>query len=369
MIKDYLLQNWVLILILVAFAITLNTTVFLDKKISKRVYILIFSVFLLSVSVFVEFRFADTGVHSTVRTVLMALRYSATPFIISQVTFTLVKKQRWFIFIPALLLAAINTASIFTGIVFSIDADNNFIRGPLGYLPFITVGLYCVFLIFMLIRRSNKQRMEIVPIVFMSAALGSGLIFPFVFGSNYSQIFCTTIAIALYVYYVFSILQLTKKDSLTGLLNRQAYYADVARNPEDITALVSVDMNGLKKINDEEGHAAGDEALSTLSLCFKRSLRRRQLCDRIGGDEFVIVCRKNTEAEVAGLAERIKTSVSETKYSCSVGYFYSEGGADSIDEMLKRSDEMMYAEKAKHYLETGKDSLKRESSILKRAYR
>lgn len=81
---------------------------------------------------------------------------------------------------------------------------------------------------------------------------------------------------------------LTQKDSLTGLLNRQAYYADVDSERQSITAIVSLDMNGLKVINDNLGHSAGDEALVTLSLCFMKALKRRQSGYRIGGDEFVI---------------------------------------------------------------------------------
>ena len=192
-----------------------------------------------------------------------------------------------------------------------------------------------------------------IPIIFLGGALGSGLVMPFIFGSKYSQIFCTTIAIALFAYYVFSVLQLTKMDALTGLLNRQAYYADVSRNAIDITALVSIDMNGLKTINDTQGHVAGDDAIVTISICFINSLRRRQSCYRVGGDEFIIVCRKNSESDVADLVDRIHRYVGETKYSCSVGYSFAQGGSTTIDDLLKKSDEMMYAEKERHYAELG----------------
>lgn len=355
MVKGFLLQNWGLILILTAFAVTLHTTIFLDKKTVRRMYVLILEVFLLSIIVYMEFLLAEIGKYRVLRTVLMAARYSATPFIISQVSYTLVKKQRWFIFIPAILHILVNFISIFTGIVFRIDDENQFSRGALGYLPYVMAGIYCIFLIYMLYKRSNKQSIEIIPIAFLSVALGSSLFFPFIFGSNYSQIFCTTIALALYIYFVFSILQMTKIDPLTGLLNRQAYYADIKRNPEDITALVSLDMNGLKAINDNEGHAAGDDAIVTVALCFIQSLKRRQSCYRVGGDEFVIVCRRNTEEEVINLTNKIRSNIDETNYSCSIGYSYSESGAESVDEMLKKSDEMMYAEKAKHYQNSGKD--------------
>ena len=219
MIKDYLLQDWSLILVLAAFAIALRITVFWNEKTIKRMYVLIIGVFLLSIVVFVEFRCAARGEYRTLRSILMAIRYSATPFIISQIIYTLVKKQTLYIFIPSIILSVIDIVSIFTGIVFRIDENNTFSRGPLGYLPFIVAGLYCAALVYLLFKRCNKKLMEIIPIAFLSLALLSGLIFPFVFGSDFSKIFCSTIAIALFVYYVFEILQQTKKDSLTGLLN------------------------------------------------------------------------------------------------------------------------------------------------------
>ncbi|MBR6336492.1 MAG: GGDEF domain-containing protein [Ruminococcus sp.] len=358
MIKDYLLQDWSLILVLSAFAIALRITVFLDKTTIRRMYIMIAGVFLLSIVVFVEFRCAARGEYRTLRSILMAIRYSATPFIISQIIYTLVKKQTLYIFIPSIILSVIDIVSIFTGIVFRVEDDNSFSRGPLGYLPFIVAGLYCAVLVYLLFKRCNKKLMEIIPIAFLCFALLSCLIFPFIFGSDFSKIFCSTIAIALFVYYVFEILQQTKKDSLTGLLNRHAYHADIRKNPEEITALISIDMNGLKVINDTQGHAAGDEALITLALCFRRALKSRQFGYRIGGDEFVILCRKVQQAEMTELIERIETNVAETQYTCSLGHSFSADGKKPIEDMLKESDIMMYAMKERFYKEHGQKAVK-----------
>ena len=347
--KSYILQNWILILILAAFVIVLITTSFMDKKATKRMYVLIAIVFALSICVFIEFALEEDVSTKMLRTVLMAIRYSATPAILAQIIFALIKRQKAFVFIPSGALAIINIVSIFTGIVFQIDENNQLARGPLGYLPFIVAGLYCVFLLFLLVRRSNKRALEIIPIVFLAVAFASGLIFPFLLGPSFSQIFCPTIAVALFIYHVFSILQLTKKDALTGLLNRQAYYAETSRSFKDITAIVSLDMNGLKKVNDTYGHDAGDEALVTLALCFTRACKGNQSAYRMGGDEFAIVCRKNTEEEVLKLVERIHKNVDETKYTCSVGYSFQKDGFNDLDSLLKDSDEKMYLDKQEFY--------------------
>ena len=131
------------------------------------------------------------------------------------------------------------------------------------------------------------------------------------------------------------------------------FFADISRDPKSISALVSIDMNGLKAINDTEGHDAGDEALSALSLCFRRALKGKESGYRVGGDEFIIVCRRTKEEEVLALVERIKKNVSETKYSCAIGYGLNLDGNKDIDQLLRESDAMMYSDKDKYYEETG----------------
>ena len=356
MFGDYILQNWPLILILAAFTISLLTTVFLDKKTVIRMYFLIGAIFLLSIVVFIEFQISGKGEYRMLRTVLTAIRYSATPLIIAQIGMSLIKRMNWFIFVPALVLLLLDVISIFTGVVFSVDeTTNTLVHGPLWLVPYIVVGLYAVLLIYLLIRRSNKRLMEIVPIVFLAFSLGSGLVLPFIFREAYASIFCVTIAIAVFAYYEFSLLTLTKKDSLTGLLNRHAYFADISNDPKNITALISIDMNGLKWINDNIGHAAGDEALIILALCFSRPLGPRQSGYRVGGDEFIIVCRKTSQEDVLQIVDKIQKSVAETGYSCSIGYSFNPEGNRPIADMLKESDEMMYQEKDRYYALSGKD--------------
>ncbi|MBR0145228.1 MAG: GGDEF domain-containing protein [Eubacterium sp.] len=353
MIKEFLLQNWALLLILLAFAILLRTTAFLNKKTKTCMYGLIGGMFLLSIIVFFEFYLEEHWESTDARLVLIFIRYSATPFIIAFIIYTMAINIRWYVFIPAIALTIINFISLYNGMVFSLDEEGQLKRGVLGYLPYILVGVYSVLLVFILIRRSNKRSTEIFPILFLCFAFVSGLILPFALGKDFSKLFCVTIVIAVFVYHVFSILQLTEKDSLTGLLNRQAFYASIETDIKSITALVSIDMNGLKVINDTEGHAAGDKALVTIALCFLQAATSRQSVYRIGGDEFVILCRRATEDDVKALIARIRKHVSKTRYRCAVGYSYAPDGTDSIDDMLKESDEKMYADKAAFYAAKG----------------
>ena len=354
-VTEYIIQNWALLLVLLGFAVSLISTVFLEKKVIFRMYALIAEMLLLSILVYVEFHLTGQPDISSVRSILIAVRYSATPLIIAQVIFTITKPQKWYVFVPAILLTVIDFISIPTGIVFCIDDSGAMQRGPLGLLPYIMVGIYCALLVLLMIRNSSRQSAEIIPIVYFCFAFLTGIIMPFIIGKDYAQLFCTTLAISVFVYYVFLILRVTKKDPLTGLLNRQAYYSDIANEPEEITALVSIDMNGLKIINDTEGHTAGDTAISTIANCFRRAAKRNQMVYRVGGDEFVILCRKATEDDVIALTGRIHEHVNATRYSCSVGYSFSPDGRKSIDELLRESDANMYAEKQLYYESNNKE--------------
>jgi hypothetical protein len=104
------------------------------------------------------------------RSFLIAIRYSATPFLVAQIIFTIIKRQRWYIFIPALILAIIDFVSIPTGIVFRIDETDTMVRGPLGLFPYIVVGIYCAILLLLMIINSSKQKIERVPIIYFCFA-------------------------------------------------------------------------------------------------------------------------------------------------------------------------------------------------------
>ena len=108
-------------------------------------------------------------------------------------------------------------------------------------------------------------------------------------------------------------------------------------------------MNGLKKINDTRGHAAGDKALETIAICFLKAATAKQTVYRIGGDEFVILCRRSSEEDVKQLIERVQKNLSKTEYKCAIGYSFHPEGSESIDTMLKESDEKMYADKSAFY--------------------
>ena len=121
MIKELIIQNWANVLVLVAFAILLRTTVFLDKRTVLRMYALILGLFIFSLIVYLEFSLQEIGGYNNIRMAIMAIRYSATPLILALIIYTLAKDVHWAVFIPAVILTVLDIISIFTGIIFSLE--------------------------------------------------------------------------------------------------------------------------------------------------------------------------------------------------------------------------------------------------------
>ena len=150
------------------------------------------------------------------------------------------------------------------------------------------------------------------------------------------------------------------RDPLTHLLNRMAFYDDCDRYSGTISAVASVDMNGLKKLNDAKGHDAGDEALIAIGKSLKAVAGRSILPYRIGGDEFTMVFIRQEETAVRDVLDRMKTLITEAGYSVSVGYAMRGGRDDTVTDMLRRSDEWMYTDKALYYKGNKHDRRRKE---------
>ena len=151
-------------------------------------------------------------------------------------------------------------------------------------------------------------------------------------------------------------------DALTGLGNRHQLDICLRHNISrktggggDQFALLFIDLDGFKTINDSLGHSVGDELLVEVTRRLKRSLRQDDIAIRMGGDEFVVIvdglhaeeavsqlCRKLLTA----VAEPIATSIGQTvRTTASIGIALFPEHADSADALIRAADTAMYAAK------------------------
>ncbi|MDN3637464.1 diguanylate cyclase [Simiduia curdlanivorans] len=146
-------------------------------------------------------------------------------------------------------------------------------------------------------------------------------------------------------------------DHLTGLLNRQG--AEVRLNQfieENLSfALVLLDLNNFKPVNDVYGHASGDEMLVHVAKQIKQSLRVDDVCARWGGDEFLLGIRDLSEQNAQEIVGNVVARLSEPRrltgpakavsVSAAAGVAFFPGSAKSLPALIKLADAEMYAVK------------------------
>ncbi len=149
-------------------------------------------------------------------------------------------------------------------------------------------------------------------------------------------------------------------DPLTGVLNRRGFERDAARrltdSADDATgALLFIDLNDFKQINDKFGHEVGDQLLTIASERLRRSLRSCDIIGRPGGDEFVALV-PDVDSDVAGnLATRLTEALEESyvigreKLQCtaSIGLALYPKNANTLTGLLREADQAMYRAKAR----------------------
>lgn len=160
---------------------------------------------------------------------------------------------------------------------------------------------------------------------------------------------------------------LGKHDVLTRLRNR-AFYADelnrlARRGPWPVSVLI-VDLNGLKLVNDEEGHAAGDAMLRRAGEVLGKAVDAPACAARIGGDEFALLLPASDARAAIAVQERIQSLLEMNNQfypgqplTLSMGAATCQDG-ESLDAAVSRADQAMYAAKARYYqnLETNRRS-------------
>lgn len=140
-------------------------------------------------------------------------------------------------------------------------------------------------------------------------------------------------------------------DSLTGLPNRrhfhQAYVASLAQSIADKVplALMLIDVDHFKEINDRDGHPAGDDKLREVARGLHEAMRRGDLVARYGGDEFIVVAPHATREDALVLAERLRLAAISCQASVSIGVALFPEDAHLQDGVIAAADAALYRAK------------------------
>jgi diguanylate cyclase (GGDEF)-like protein len=149
-------------------------------------------------------------------------------------------------------------------------------------------------------------------------------------------------------------------DPVSGLYNRRHFHARLqeelqrAERRDSTVALLMIDLDDFKRVNDTYGHAAGDATIRAAATIIRRSVRPFDICTRFGGEEFAVVMPDSNGAIAETVAERIRTRIGAWRaadqamaalnITASIGFALGHR-TTSADEFLARADRALYAAK------------------------
>lgn len=254
--------------------------------------------------------------------------------------------------------------SFWQGFIFIIEENNNYIRGPLFFIPIMTICTY--FIISLLIVYNNRKNIsamqhailiifEIMPILTIGLQVFFRELY-FIGG---------VIGLLIIVHYIYLQELMSKYDNLTGVWNRgtfEAYVYNNYINKSRAFSLVYIDVNDFKEINDQYGHSEGDIALKNISNVLKRCFHVRGKVSRIGGDEFLAVTEdiydENLYNSVKNINKNIsrlnKTQGKDYNLNVSLGYKVFNNEYDNLADYIREIDKLMYVDKRSRKVSTAR---------------
>lgn len=348
MLHHLIQLNFATVILMICLLVFIMTNNYFDKRIKMLFWVACILVLSLVVADSVEYWTSTLPNPTNLRILMSAIGYSLRPTSIFMIILLLLrqkeKKLTWMV-IPLIVNTLLAFSPFFTDIAYSYSTENDFVRGPFCYFAFVTSGFYAILLIIYTYKLYKSVH-------FSEAFISIAVVCTFVIATameafwGYDGVINITGAVAIVFYYLHLNMQQFKRDPMTQVLNRRCFYLDAEKNMAHLSAVMSIDLNNLKKWNDENGHAKGDEAICTLANCAQKVLPRNCFLYRTGGDEFMVLCFHKEESVVRQLLLDIKAEVSKTPYSCAIGMAYNECQKD-FDKLCSQADQAMYEDKFK----------------------
>ncbi|MBP5552862.1 MAG: GGDEF domain-containing protein [Spirochaetales bacterium] len=346
-IINYILENYSMIYELIGLMVILGVSAHLSERM-KKLTIVVVVLLLLESAIFDLERWTQSFEKlSLLRPMLTACLYSLYPLVLMILTLLTetsgTPRRSWLLVLPWLVSLPLFFFSQWTHLVAWYHEDNHFARGPLGYLPYALFLFYVVVFFVQNVRyfRSySRMNQAASRYIVLGALVGMFLYFYFDGYKDYSAIFTSSILL----YYVLVYIHMAKMDPLTSLPNRQSFYQDMVMESQNITGVISIDMNELKYLNDNLGHEAGDMALEMVSGVFRRNCPQNCTAYRVGGDEFMVICRNTSEFDIRSIIVHMREDLKQTSYICSFGYAMVNSET-SIDDAIRLADSRMYENK------------------------
>lgn len=346
MVYGFIQDNFVAVAITSFLILFIRTNNNFEKRTNRLFLAAASCIFVLIFTEAWEAQLAMEPSYQALRVPLSAIGYSLrplVPYFLLMINKSNSKVGFALLTLPAAGNILIAFSALFCKISFWYTPDNQFARGPLGIAPFLVACFYIVFLLIRTMKFASRESVmealivsAIVMLAFLSTLLES--LFHFRFIQNPSM------ATSITFYYLFLHSNRNNRDTLTGALTRRRFYLDADKYHTTVTAVISLDLNDLKTLNDKYGHMEGDKALVAVTDIIRRNTGNRAALYRVGGDEFMILCYKLSEDAVQDMIDRVRGDLGKTTYRCAIGYaMYSS--KMNFDQACHMADNGMYENK------------------------
>lgn len=364
MFLTYIVNNFALLCISIAMFFIIIYNIHGQKKQNIYSFFIIGIALLLSIfRAVVDYncQFVD---NRFIATLFESLGYTIRPIVVLLFIQLVGKKNKyqWLFFIPLFLVAVVYSFALFIDydplgkmVFYYIPNEEGtmleFHRGYLylNFVSHIVCGIYMIYFLVNAFRMLNgKHKTDCIVLVvcalFVAAATALESL------EYATDALNVTIALSCLFYYLYLYVQHSRRDALTGLYDRKTYYLDATKYGKSINGVISLDMNGLKYINDHQGHQAGDDAILSIAKILEDCTKKNAYVYRLGGDEFTILFYgAKKKEEVENTVKAIREEVNKTQYRVSIGLAYSEEKLLTLDEMVRIADEEMYLDKEDFY--------------------
>lgn len=342
----------------------------LDQAIFNAVMIMNIVIFILDMGMWMADS-KDSVVLTFVNQTVTMLYYVSNPLIclvwllytdykINESKNGLIRRFRYYV-IPFLINAVLSVMSLFTGWLYTIDANNTYARGPYFWVMALAALIYLLYSFGLAVKDVLKHgwktntNVNIHLVIFPIGIIVASVLQILFFGLSIIWV-CTMIAIA--SIYINIQNTETSTDHLTGLYNRRRLdehfiRKSKVRKADQVLFAIMIDLDDFKKINDQFGHATGDEALIVMSELLREACKGNEdFITRMGGDEFVILGERPNTEEVEKLMKRIDDlalAVHDQRqlvYALkpSMGYSIYKS-TDTINTFFASADKAMYQNK------------------------
>ncbi len=284
---------------------------------------------------------------------------------IQQSRFTRDRKYKLLAFLPALALIVLTLLSYWNHLLFYIDANNQYQRGPAYSLQLLLSYGYVIFTAakayigsFKAVNYRKKIELRALSYYIIPTIIAGTLqvVFP-----RY-PILCVGNTLSILYVYLTMQEQTVSIDALTQINNRgqlfQYLSVKLRHIPENrLLYLLMLDVDKFKSINDQYGHTEGDRALRLVADCLKESCNQRNFfISRYGGDEFTIVCELDAGHSPEEVCDRIRAAIgkADTPYplTVSIGYAKCTDSVKTPQELISLADKELYRAKKQYHLDS-----------------